>query len=441
MQIIKLTETQENDWLQYLKNDREEFLLRLLNKLVNKKDIKLSLSSTLMRELLIESEEISTDNSEYKEYADSFRYINDDNVLRELCKYLDFKNLEYHNLKLNDNNKSLLKKYNVPIDLNQIYNKDLSYYEFDGFIFKGSFDNYKIDNAIFKNNLDINGNKIKINPQTIKDRNLEQCIFKDVIFTDSFDDCNIVGISISNCENVIINPKKLQKNSFISCEFDGVKFTDNFDECNISGINIKNCDNVLINPQNVENKDLRCCTLENVEFLGNFDDCDIEDITIKKCKNVLINPQKIKNKSLKGVVIEDAKFTDSINDCNIRKVSLKNVDNIFVDADHFRITEGYYYDDVINCSSLVIYVKNESGIFHLLSNKHHLNIDNTTTIICYLKYQVELMQNKCFKNCNYEIISTDMDNSLNDVFASVKAEPQKQIKQKKKTLFDIFKRK
>ena len=126
MQIIKLTETQENDWLQYLKNDREEFLLRLLNKLVNKKDIKLSLSSTLMRELLIESEEISTDNSEYKEYADSFRNINDDNVLRELCKYLDFKNLEYHNLKLNDNNKSLLKKYNVPIDLNQIYNKDLS---------------------------------------------------------------------------------------------------------------------------------------------------------------------------------------------------------------------------------------------------------------------------------------------------------------------------
>ena len=220
MQIIKLTETQENDWLQYLKNDREEFLLRLLNKLVNKKDIKLSLSSTLMRELLIESEEISTDNSEYKEYADSFRDINDDNVLRELCKYLDFKNLEYHNLKLNDKNKSLLKKYNVPIDLNQIYNKDLSYYEFDGFIFKGSFDNYKIDNAIFKNNLDINGNKIKINPQTIKDRNLEQCIFKDVIFTDSFDDCNIVGISISNCENVIINPKKLQKNSFISCEFD-----------------------------------------------------------------------------------------------------------------------------------------------------------------------------------------------------------------------------
>ena len=82
MQIIKLTETQENDWLQYLKNDREEFLLRLLNKLVNKKDIKLSLSSTLMRELLIESEEISTDNSEYKEFADSFRYINDDNVMK-----------------------------------------------------------------------------------------------------------------------------------------------------------------------------------------------------------------------------------------------------------------------------------------------------------------------------------------------------------------------
>lgn len=96
MKIIKLTESQEIDWIKYLKNDREEFLLRLLNKLGNQKNIKLDLSSTLMRELLIESEEISIANSEYKEYADSFRNINDDNVLRELCKYLDFKNLEYH---------------------------------------------------------------------------------------------------------------------------------------------------------------------------------------------------------------------------------------------------------------------------------------------------------------------------------------------------------
>ncbi len=438
MQIIKLTETQENDWLQYLKNDREEFLLRLLNKLVNKKDIKLSLSSTLMRELLIESEELSTDNNEYKEYVDSFRDIEENNLLNELCKYLDFKNLKYHNLKLNSYNKSILKKYNVPIDLDQIFKKDLSHHEFDGFIFKGSFDNCKLDKAIFKNNLDVNGNKIKINPQNIKDKNFEKCTFENVKFTDNFDYCNIDGISIKNCDNVLINPKKTKNSNFATCTFEGVKFTDNFDNCNIAGINIKNCDNVLINPQNVKDKGLYCCTLENVEFIGNFDDCDIEEITIKKCKNVLINPQKIKNKSLKGVYIEDAKFTDSINDCNIRKVSLKNVDNIFVDADHFRI---YYYNDVVNCSSLVIYVKNEQGVFNLLSNKRYLNIDNTTKIICYLKYQVELMQNKCFKNCNYEIISTDMDNSLNDVFASVKAEPQNQIKQKKKTLFDIFKRK
>ena len=120
----------------------------------------------------------------------------------------------------------------------------------------------------------------------------------------------------------------------------------------------------------------------------------------------------------------------------------KNVDNIFVDADHFRITEGYYYDGVINCSSLVIYVKNESGIFHLLSNKHHLNIDNTTTIICNLKYQIKLMQINKFKECRYQTIQTEMDNSLNDVFAPINKEEKKnKEKVKKKTLFDIFKRK
>ena len=52
------------------------------------------------------------------------------------------------------------------------------------------------------------------------------------------------------------------------------------------------------------------------------------------------------------------------------------------------------------------------------------------------------MQINKFKECRYQTIQTEMDNSLNDVFAPINKEEKKnKEKVKKKTLFDIFKRK
>ena len=63
-------------------------------------------------------------------------------------------------------------------------------------------------------------------------------------------------------------------------------------------------------------------------------------------------------------------------------------------------------------------------------------------IICNLKYQIKLMQINKFKECRYQTIQTEMDNSLNDVFAPINKEEKKnKEKVKKKRIFSIFNKK
>ena len=441
MRVIKLTKEQEQKWLEYLKNDRNEFLLRLLKKIKSQKNVKLRLGSSLLHEFVLYSENISeSEDNEYVDYQDFFINVSDDSVLGEICKFLDFSNLKYHNLILNSCNKSFLKKFNIPIDLDQIYKKDLSYVEFNGFIFKGSFDNCIINNAIFKNNKDVNGNIIKINPKLVVEKNLTNCVFDDVEFSDNFDGCAIRGIDIKNCIHVLINPQNVQDKDFRDCLLDRVIFLGGFDDCILSNSKITNCVNTKVNPQTVKNKDLRNCEFNNVEFIGVFDDCNINYINLINCKNVKINPQKIKDKSLRGVVIEGGSFIDSINDCDISDVSLKNVSNIYVDADHFKLINNLFLDQNVNCSSLVIYIRNEKALNNLIYARRHLSVDESTVIVCDLKYQITLAQMDQFKCCQFKTIHSDMDDDLNEVFKfSVEEEQSNNVK--KKSFFDRFKRK
>ena len=59
MRVIKLTKEQEQKWLEYLKNDSNEFLLRLLKKIKSQKNVKLRLGSSLLHEFVLYSENIS----------------------------------------------------------------------------------------------------------------------------------------------------------------------------------------------------------------------------------------------------------------------------------------------------------------------------------------------------------------------------------------------
>ena len=328
MKYITLTQEQESKWLKHLKNDKSGFLSRLLIKLENdykEKDVKLVLGNRILREMLIETKKRSKNlnNKNYVETQDIFVDIGSysNSLLKDICKYLDFRNLEYQNLLINETTINCFRRYNIPIEPSKLYQKSLQGKSFEEFIFRGSFDECNIANATLWNCRDINGSSLKINPQTVKDKNFSSCVLRGVKFLDNFDGCKISSARIIDCNNAMINPQKIAKKNFKNSNLSGVDFTENFDGCYIVGLSLNNCNNVIINPQKILNRD--------------FSDVDIDG----------------------------AKFTDSINNCIILRSWFVNVSNLFVDAEMFEIKKMEYGAEP-RFDRITIYIRNQNGVDH-----------------------------------------------------------------------------
>ena len=82
----------------------------------------------------------------------------------------------------------------------------------------------------------------------------------------------------------------------------------------------------------------------------------------------------------------------------------------------------------------------EKALNNLIYARRHLSVDESTVIVCDLKYQITLAQMDQFKCCQFKTIHSDMDDDLNEVFKfSVEEEQSNNVK--KKSFFDRFKRK
>lgn len=410
MRYIELTKEQESKWLKHLKNDKAGFLSRLLIKLENdykENDVKLVLGNSLLREMFIETKKVSKNpnNKNCVETQDIFvdiaSYSN--SLLKDICKYLDFRNLEYQNLLINETTINYFRRYNIPIEPSKLYQKSLQGMSFEESIFRGSFDDCNIANATLWNCRDINGKRVKINPQTVKDKNFSSCVLRGVEFLDNFDGCKISSARIIDCNNAMINPQKIAKKNFKNSNLSGVDFTENFDGCYIVGLRLNNCNNVIINPQKILNRD--------------FSDVDING----------------------------AKFTDSINNCIIFRSWFVNVSNLFVDAEMFEIKKMEYGAEP-RFAGITIYIRNQNGVDKLIEEIRKISYDSTIKIVCESNYCEELRRKssfflRCFKECVFEILHSEIDDAINEVFLEKNLIEETVVKQKKKSIFDRFRRK
>lgn len=458
MKYITLTQEQDDKWLEYLKNDRAEFLSRLLKKLKNDNNTKLILSNRLLRELVIERKPVNgilNDNDEYIEMQDTFTDIDSWNLLNSICAYLDFRNLEYHDLKFDNDTITYLKRYNIPINPSRLYKKSLQGYTFDNCTFVDSFDDCDISYATIRNCKDISGRKIEINPQKIKDKRLEGCILTEIKFTGSFDECNIDYMKVINCDNIKINPQNIKEKSFFKCNLEGVEFIDSFEGCNIREMKLKNCKNAKINPQNVDDKSLYSCELEDVEFTGGFDDCRIAKMSIKNCKNAKINPQKVFDRHLCGCVFNGVEFTDSIDNCELKDVRFENVSNLHVNAENLCLPptsrSNHFY-----LTKMTIYVRDFSA-FNIFCYWNYIYCDKTTKIVCNSKDINRLKSIDVLRECTFLTMHSEMDDFLDEVFSennittypentsvkqyNITTYPENtSVKKKKKSIFDRFRK-
>ena len=362
MRIIKLSKQDEEKWLEDIKSDREEFLCRLHRILLQRdNNIIIKASNDLLTALFLDCHNIENSNNEYKEYYYTFlNYQSIDNTtINYILSKFDLTGFKYHNLKLDNNALKIMSDCKIVLDLNNLYGKDLSYRRIERLKISGSFDGFKLNNAYIINNTDVNGNKIKINPQNVLDKNLSSCVINNVIFTDNFDNCDIKNIELRNNENVIIDPKK------------------------------------------------------------------IKDASLYNCK------------------ISDAKFTDSLDNCDIRDMQLENVENAYLEY-----SKNFNNPDVnFNFNSIKVLIKNTEQ-FEMIKEAYdwsHLRGRlSGVTIVCNLKQRKYFTSFNDHMNIKYEILNSTMDDDILNALGTVVDLDHDDIldspKEKKKSLFDIFKR-
>ncbi len=390
MREIKLTKEQEEKWLGYIETDSEKFLVILLDRLKGYKDIKLIFSNDFLGALYLNN--IEKDENKYSEVVNL--EFPENRYKKMLLKYIDFENFTYQNLYLDQKSIDFLKEYNIVLDLDCIYNKDISALTINGMIVEGCFDGFNIKGCKITSNEGLSGNTIKINPQKVLNKNL----------------CN--------------------------CEISNVYFTDNFDDCIISSITLKDNMNTFINPKKTRDKDLSGCTIKDATFTDNFDGCDISFISLKNNSGVIINPQLIKDKNLQETNILGAKFTGPLDGCLLVNSYFDDIDGLWVNGKgifRHRIS-GFYFinldirvDDYVDYNSLI----NAPFMSEML--------DENVTIITNSEYYIKLKCNSLFKKCKFQIIHSQLENDIDEVLNTVNISDEN-VKEKKRRTKRLFKR-
>lgn len=246
---------------------------------------------------------------EYNEECDYYKFVEYD-----FLKKLDLTNFSYHDLYKSEIPK--LIKFDIPVDPQEIYEKDLSgelhsKMNFAGANFDGnSFDGCNIRYTNFK------GSKgAKINPQTIKSKSFFKSELSDVEFIGSFDDCYISCTKFKGSKGARINPQTVYNKDLSHSNFADVEFIGPFDNCKIVYSSFKKSKGTRINPQTIHAKDLRHSCYTDVEFIGPFDDC------------------KVSYSNFKGSIQTDVKIIGFIDNCEINN-SYRNATNFNQSSDN-----------------------------------------------------------------------------------------------------------
>lgn len=136
---------------------------------------------------------------------------------------------------------------------------------------------------------------VKINPQSIKNKDLYKTRLKNVEIIGSFDGCRITNADFTGSKGALINPETILDRDLRGVNFADAKICGSFDDCFIVGASFKGSKGALINPQTIRNKDLCAVNFADTEIMGSFDYCKISGASFIGSKGVRINPRMIQD--------------------------------------------------------------------------------------------------------------------------------------------------
>ncbi len=118
---------------------------------------------------------------------------------------------------------------------------------------------------------------MKINPQTILNRDLSNTICKGVKFVGTFDNADITRSNLNGSIDAVINPQTIKNKDLTFGSFNGVRFIDTFNGCIIMGANFEGSINCNIDVSQVSQKMLTNANLDSAVLSGSFYGCNTQN--------------------------------------------------------------------------------------------------------------------------------------------------------------------
>ena len=199
-----------------------------------------------------------------------------------LYKKIDFSNVSFDNVYVIGLNFTGFR--GVKIDPQTVFNKDLRYAKLCNVEIIGGFDDANIRFTDFTGSTGA-----KINPQTVLYEDLSNTILRDAEIKGSFNGVNIKGTDFTGSKGAKIDPQTLYNKELRNAKLCDVKIKGSFNGVDVRDIDFTGSTGAKINPQKVVNKDLSGAKLCNVEITGSLDGVNIEGTNFTGSKGALVN--------------------------------------------------------------------------------------------------------------------------------------------------------
>ena len=239
-------------------------------------------------------------NMDLDQYRDLIKMLNEG-----IYKYAENQGIDLNNVKdlisfCSSMKKIKLGKKTTEILLDGIMNYDvgdriiLKFIDLEGISFA--------DKCVRR--IDFRGTNADIDPQTVKDKNIEGAIFEGIDMSDKcFDGCVICHTNL-RYTNAKINPQKVYDKDLSQTKCDGLDLQDaNFKDVFVEGASFKNA-KINLDPQTVAGKNLEGTNFENVDMSDkDFNGCNIAYCNLTNT-NAVLNLQYLNINELWGCKLQ-----------------------------------------------------------------------------------------------------------------------------------------
>lgn len=140
----------------------------------------------------------------------------------------------------------------------------------------------------------------------------------------SMDKVRVAGRDLSRYPNIKINPQTIHNKDLSNTICKGVEFTGLFNGVDITRTNLNDSINAVINPQTVKNKDFTYGSFRGVQFIGPFMGCIIMGANFEGSLGCNIDVSQVNQKMLTNANLGSAMLSGSFYGCNTQNTKFTN---------------------------------------------------------------------------------------------------------------------